>query len=224
MRKAKETMERKIIFATANEGKMREVRMILADLGMPVLSLAEAGIEADIEENGKTFEENAEIKVRAIRPYTEAIILADDSGLQIDFLNGEPGVHSARYLGHDTPYEVKNAEILRRLAGAEGKARRASYVCAIAADFPGGELCVVRGELTGEIAKKPAGEGGFGYDPIFYLPEYGRTAAEIDPQLKNRISHRGKALEAVKKVILRYQAAGDEAGCPAEGTLRGEDS
>lgn len=211
-------MERKIVFATANEGKMREVRMILADLGMPVLSLKEAGLDIDIEENGQTFEENAEIKVRAIRPFTDAIILADDSGLEIDYLNGEPGVHSARYMGHDTPYEVKNAEIIRRLDQAEGEERRARYVCAIAAYFPEGELRVVRGELEGEIARKPAGGGGFGYDPIFYLPEYGQTAAEIDPALKNRISHRGKALEAVKKEIARYGTPGGD-----RAALRGEE-
>lgn len=204
-------MERKIVFATANEGKMREIRMILADLGMPVLSLKEAGLDVEIEEDGRTFEENAEIKVRAIRPYTDAIILADDSGLEIDYLNGEPGVHSARYMGHDTPYEVKNAEIIRRLCRAEGGERRARYVCVIAAYFPEGELRVVRGELEGKIAKEPAGEGGFGYDPIFYLPEYGQTAAEIDPALKNRISHRGKALEAVKKEIARYGTPGGAA-------------
>ncbi|MCI8514495.1 MAG: RdgB/HAM1 family non-canonical purine NTP pyrophosphatase [Lachnospiraceae bacterium] len=197
-------MEKKIVFATANEGKMREIRMILADLGMPVLSLKEAGLDVEIEENGKTFEENAEIKVRAIRPYTDAVILADDSGLEIDYLNGEPGVHSARYMGHDTPYEVKNANIIRLLDAAEGEERRAKYVCAIAVSFPDGKLSVVRGELAGEIARASAGAGGFGYDPIFYLPEYGKTAAQVDPELKNRISHRGKALEAVKKEILCY--------------------
>jgi XTP/dITP diphosphohydrolase len=198
-------MEKKIVFATANEGKMREVRMILADLGMPVLSMKEAGIDMEIEENGETFEENAEIKVKAIRPYTDAIILADDSGLEIDYLNGEPGVHSARYMGHDTSYEIKNAAILELLKDAEGKARSARYVCAIAAGFPDGRRTVVRGVMEGEIGREARGEGGFGYDPIFYLPEYGQSAAQITPELKNRISHRGKALEAVKKEILRYE-------------------
>ena len=198
-------MEHKIIFATANEGKMREVRMILQDLGLPVMSLKEAGIDVDIEENGETFEENAAIKVNAIRPYTCGIILADDSGLEIDYLNGEPGVHSARYMGHDTSYEVKNAAILRMMEEVEGSARSARYVCAIAVSFPDGKLEVVRGELAGEIGREARGEGGFGYDPIFWLPEYGMSAAEITPELKNRISHRGKALEAVKKEILRYK-------------------
>ncbi len=195
----------KIVFATANEGKMREVRMILADLGMEVLSLKDAGIDVDIEEDGATFEENAAIKVRAIRPYTDGIILADDSGLEIDFLGGEPGVQSARYMGHDTPYDVKNAAIIDLLAAAEGKERSARYVCAIAALFPDGQLEVVRGELEGEIGREPRGTGGFGYDPIFYLPEYGQTTAEIGAELKNQISHRGKALEAVKQEILRYK-------------------
>ena len=198
-------MEHKIIFATANEGKMREVRMILQDLGLPVLSLKEAGIDVDIEENGATFEENAAIKVKAIRSYTGGIILADDSGLEIDYLNGEPGVHSDRYMGHDTSYEVKNAAILRLMKDVEGSARSARYVCAIAVSFPDGKLEVVRGELAGEIGREARGEGGFGYDPIFWLPEYGMSAAEITPELKNRISHRGKALEAVKKEILRYK-------------------
>lgn len=198
-------MEHKIIFATANEGKMREVRMILADLGLPVLSLKEAGIDVDIVEDGVTFEENAAIKVKAIRPYTDGIILADDSGLEIDFLGGEPGVQSARYMGHDTSYDVKNAAIIDLLAPAEGKARSARYVCAIAALFPDGQLDVVRGVLEGEIGYESRGEGGFGYDPIFYLPEYDMTAAEISAELKNQISHRGKALEAVKEQILRYK-------------------
>lgn len=198
-------MEHEIVFATANEGKMREVRMILADLGLPVLSLKEAGIDVDIEENGATFEENAAIKVKAIRPYTDAIILADDSGLEIDFLGGEPGVQSARYMGYDTSYDIKNAAIVERLAKAEGPARSARYVCAIAALFPDGELTVVRGTMEGEIGYESKGTGGFGYDPIFFLPEYGMTAAEISPELKNQISHRGKALEAVKGEILRYK-------------------
>ena len=198
-------MEHKIVFATVNEGKMREVRMILADLGLPVLSLKEAGIDVDIVEDGATFEETAAIKVKAIRPYTGGIILADDSGLEIDFLGGEPGVQSARYMGHDTSYDVKNAAIIDLLSEAEGKARSARYVCAIAALFPDGQLDVVRGVLEGEIGYEMRGEGGFGYDPIFYVPEYEMTAAEISAELKNKISHRGKALEAIKAQILRYK-------------------
>ena len=188
-------MEHKIVFATGNEGKMREVRLILADLGMEILSMKEAGANPDIVENGKTFGENAQIKAQAVWEQTGGIVLADDSGLVIDYLNGEPGIYSARYMGEDTSYEIKNQALIDRLAGVEGEDRSARVVCNIAAD---GQVVHTEETMEGLIAMEPAGDGGFGYDPILYLPEYGKTSAEISIEEKNRISHRGKALEAMK--------------------------
>ena len=191
-------MEQKIVFETGNEGKMREVRLILQDLGFPVLSMKEAGVSLDIEENGTTFAENAMIKARAVWEKTGGIVLADDSGLVVDYLGGEPGVYSARYLGEDTSYEIKNQAIIDRLADAKEEERTARFVSAIAAVLPDGSELVTEGTVEGLIAHEPAGNGGFGYDPIFYLPEYGVTSAEIPIEKKNEISHRGKALEAMK--------------------------
>ena len=191
-------MEHRIVFATGNEGKMREVRLILADLGMEILSMKEAGADPDIVEDGKTFGENAEIKARAVWEQTGGIVLADDSGLVIDWLNGEPGVYSARYIGEDTSYEIKNQALIDRLAGVEGADRSARFVCNIAAVLPDGQVVHTEETMEGRIAEKPAGHEGFGYDPILYLPEFGKTSAEITIEEKNRISHRGKALEAMK--------------------------
>ena len=191
-------MEQKIVFATGNEGKMREVRLILKDLGLPVLSMKEAGVSLDIEENGTTFAENAMIKAKAVWQQTGGIVLADDSGLVVEYLGGEPGVYSARYLGEDTSYEIKNQAIIDRLADAKEEERTARFVSAIAAVLPDGSELVTEGKVEGLIAHEPAGNGGFGYDPIFYLPEYGVTSAEIPIEKKNEISHRGKALEAMK--------------------------
>lgn len=194
-------MTNTIIFATTNEGKMREVRMILQDLEANVISLKEAGIDIDIEEDGTTFEENAIIKVKAIRPYTDGIILADDSGLEVDYLGGEPGVHSARYMGKDTSYEVKNRKIIELLKNVEVERRSARFVCAIAASLPDGTVLTSRGTIEGRIAYEPAGTGGFGYDPIVYVPELGETTAELTPEQKNLVSHRGKALREMKQKL-----------------------
>ena len=191
-------MDHRIVFATGNEGKMREVRLILADLGMEILSMKEAGADPDIVEDGKTFGENAEIKARAVWEQTGGIVLADDSGLVIDWLNGEPGVYSARYMGEDTSYEIKNQALIDRLAGVEGADRSARFVCNIAAVLPDGQVDHTVWTMGGGVAEKPAGHEGFGYDPILYLPEFGKTSAEITIEEKNRISHRGKALEAMK--------------------------
>lgn len=191
-------MEHRIVFATGNEGKMREVRLIMADLGMEILSMKEAGADPDIAEDGKTFGENAEIKARAVWEQTGGIVMADDSGLVIDYLGGEPGVYSARYMGEDTSYEIKNRALIDRLAGVEGQDRSARFVCNIAAVLPDGQVVHTEETMEGLIAMEPAGDGGFGYDPILYLPEYGKTSAEITIEEKNKISHRGKALEAMK--------------------------
>ena len=189
----------KIIFATGNEGKMKEVRMILEDLGLPVLSLKDAGITADVEENGTTFEENAQIKAKAIMEMTGALVLADDSGLEVDALDKEPGIYSARYMGHDTSYHIKNQNIIDRLEGKVGEERSARFVCAIAAAFPDGRVLITRGTMEGQIGYEEKGENGFGYDPIFYLPEYQCYSAELSLEEKNKLSHRGKALLLMKE-------------------------
>ena len=198
-------MEKKIIFASNNAGKIREVKEIMQDYGKEVVSLEEAGIHIDVEENGTTFEENALIKCRAIHELTGAMVLADDSGLEIDYLNKEPGVYSARYLGHDTSYDVKNRIILDRLKEAEGAQRSTRYVCAMAAVLPDGREYTALGTVEGLIAFEPAGNGGFGYDPIFLVPEYGKTMAELTPDEKNAISHRGRALRALRALLEQVQ-------------------
>ena len=190
-------MKERIVFATGNAGKLKEIREILKDLGLEIITMREAGLDGDIEENGTTFCENAEIKARAVWEKTGGIVLADDSGLVIDYLNGEPGVYSARYLG-DTPYEEKNRILIERLSDAKDTERSARFMCNIAAVLPDGRVLHTEASMEGEIAKKPAGNGGFGYDPILWLPEYGKTSAELTMEEKNRISHRGKALEMMK--------------------------
>lgn len=192
---------KKIIFATSNENKMKEIREILGDMGLEILSMKEAGVQADIVEDGTTFEENALIKARAIRDLTQCLVLADDSGLEVDALNKEPGIYSARYMGEDTSYRIKNANIIQRLEGLEGDERSARFVCVIAAAFPDGTETVCRGTIEGQIGFEEAGENGFGYDPIFYVPEYDCTTAQLTSEQKNKISHRGKALSAMKEMI-----------------------
>ena len=192
---------KKVIFATGNEGKMKEIREILGDLDIELRSLKDAGIHADIVEDGKTFEENAQIKARAIEKLTGEIVLADDSGLEIDYLNGEPGIYSARYMGEDTSYRIKNANLIQRLDGVTDEKRTARFVCAIAAAFPDGTMKTVRAAMEGRIGYEERGENGFGYDPIFYLPEYGCSSAELSMEEKNKISHRGKALRAIKDAL-----------------------
>lgn len=191
----------RIIFATSNAGKMKEIREILKDLDVEILSMKEAGIEADIVEDGKTFEENALIKARTIRDMAGCIVLADDSGLEVDALNKEPGIYSARYMGEDTSYDLKNANIIERLSGLTDSERSARFVCVIAAAFPDGTAETRRATIEGQIADAPAGENGFGYDPIFYVPEYKCTTAQLAAEQKNEISHRGKALRAMKEVL-----------------------
>lgn len=196
----------RIVFATGNVGKMREIRMIMADLGLEIYSMKEAGIDVDIMEDGASFEENAMIKATAIaqelkRRGEKAVVLADDSGLEVDYLNKEPGIYSARYMGEDTSYTIKNANIISRLEGVPDEKRTARFVCVIAAVFTDGASFSRRATIEGRIGYEERGENGFGYDPIFYLPEYGCYSAELSHEEKNRISHRGKALEAMKEVI-----------------------
>lgn len=197
----------RIVFATGNAGKIREISAIMADTGMEVVSMKEAGIRASIEENGSTYEENALIKARAVASMAEDgdIVMADDSGLEIDYLNQEPGVYSARYLGEDTSYRVKNADLIRRLEGVPDDQRTARFVCAIAAVLPGGMELTVRAAIEGRIGYEEKGENGFGYDPIFYVPEFQKTTAELTEAEKNAVSHRGKALRLMKEELRKYE-------------------
>ena len=197
-----------IIFATGNKNKMIEIRMILADLGCKILSQKEAGIQADVVEDGQTFEENALIKAttiadiaRKMPEYKNAVVLADDSGLEIDALNKEPGIYSARYMGEDTSYDIKNQALIDRLEGVPDEKRTARFVCAIAAALPDGSTEVVRGTMEGRIGYEITGENGFGYDPIFYLPQFGCSSAELEPEKKNELSHRGEGLRKMRKVL-----------------------
>ena len=196
--------EKKIIFATGNEGKMREVRMILAGMGMTVVSMKEAGVRADIVEDGKTFEENAVIKAKAVMEVTGQIAMADDSGLVIDYLNGEPGIYSARYMGEDTSYDIKNQNLIDRLEGVAEEKRTARFVCAIACALPDGTVLTSEGTMEGIIGYESRGKNGFGYDPVFYLPECGCSSAELTPEKKNELSHRGKALRKMREKLEAY--------------------
>ena len=196
-------MQGRIVFATGNAGKIKEIRMIMEDTGMEVVSMKDAGITADIDENGKTYEENALIKARAVAAFTNDIVMADDSGLEIDYLNKEPGVYSARYMGEDTSYDIKNNNLIERLDGVPKEKRTARFVCAIAAVLPDGKELVTRQTMEGYIGWEIAGANGFGYDPIFYLDEYGCSSAELTPQQKNAISHRGKALRAMREMLVK---------------------
>ena len=201
----------KIIFATGNEHKMIEIRAILSDLGAEILSQKEAGIKADVVEDGATFEENAMIKATEIAKianqmpeYKNAVVLADDSGLEIDYLNKEPGIYSARYMGEDTSYDIKNQTLLDRLEGVPDEKRTARFVCAIAAAMPDGSCEVVRGTMEGIIGHEIAGENGFGYDPIFYVSDLDCSTAELSPEDKNARSHRGNALRAIREELKNY--------------------
>lgn len=191
----------RILFATGNQGKMKEVREILADLGVEVISMREAGVSAEIVEDVETFEENAVIKARTIMELTGEVTLADDSGLEIDALGGEPGLYSARYMGEDTSYHIKNNDLIRRLSQVPRQQRTARFVCSIAAAFPDGEIITTDGVIEGLIGYEEAGENGFGYDPIFVVPQLGCTTAQLSDEQKNEISHRGKALRKMKEEL-----------------------
>lgn len=191
----------KIVIATGNAGKMKEIKSIFNNSEYDVVSMKEEGIVADVDENGSTFEENALIKAREIAKLSGNVVLADDSGLEVDYLNKEPGIYSARYMGEDTPYSVKNASLIARLDGVEFEKRTARFVCAVAAVYPDGKELVVRETMEGYIGYEEKGANGFGYDPIFYLKEFDKTSAEISLEEKNEISHRGKAFRAIKALM-----------------------
>lgn len=191
----------KIIFATSNLGKMKEIKEILNDLNCEILSMKEAGINIDILEDGKTFEENAIIKAKSIAKIANCIVLADDSGLEVDYLNKAPGIYSARFLGENTSYDIKNKYIIDKLSNVSDEKRSARFVCAIACALPNGEIFTTRAAIEGKIAYEPKGENGFGYDPIFFVPEFNCTTAQLSPEQKNKISHRGKALVLMKEKL-----------------------
>lgn len=193
---------KRIIFATGNAGKLREIREIMADTDVEILSMKEAGIDVDVVEDGTTFEENALIKAKVIAEYTDAIVLADDSGLEVDYLDKAPGVYSARFMGEDTSYDIKNRVIIDKLDGVPKEQRTARFVCAIAAALPDGRTMITRQTMEGYIGYKAEGINGFGYDPIFMLEEYGCSSAAISREEKNAISHRGKALRAMKRMLV----------------------
>lgn len=197
-------MEYNIIFATKNKGKLKEINEILDDKELKIISMEEIGISIDVEENGKTFEENAIKKAKEIMLISNNIVMADDSGLEIDYLNKAPGIYSARYLGEDTPYIEKNKKLLEKLKDISYEHRTARFVSAIATAFPNGDILVTRGTIEGYITNEIRGKNGFGYDPIFYVPQYKCTTAEMPLELKNKISHRGKALRNMKEKLLMY--------------------
>jgi len=196
---------KKIIFATGNQGKLKEIRMIMEELGIEIVSMKEAGIHVDVEENGQSFEENAIIKAKAIMEASGEIVMADDSGLEVDALNKAPGIYSARYMGYDTSYHIKNQNLIDRLEGKRGTERSARFVCAVAAAFPDVTVLTTKGIMEGEIGYEEKGENGFGYDPIFYLPEYKCYSGELPLEEKNKISHRGKALRLMREKLRKLQ-------------------
>ena len=191
----------KIIFATGNKNKLKEIRQIMQDMDVEIISMKEAGINIEIEETGTTFLENSYLKAKTIWDITGGIVMADDSGLVIDYLNGEPGLYSARYMGENTSYDIKNANILERMKAAKGDERSARFVASIVCILPNGKELSVVETMEGIIADKVAGENGFGYDPILYLPDYACTSAELSDNEKNRISHRGKALRLMREKL-----------------------
>lgn len=194
----------RVVFATGNRDKMREIREIFGGQGREIISMKEAGFSGDIAENGTTFRENAEIKAKAVWNVLGGLVLADDSGFVVDCLGGEPGVYSARWMeGH--PYAEKNRVLIARVdqAIAENPSldRRARFICNICAVLPDGRVLHTEAPYEGEVAHEPAGENGFGYDPILWLPQYGKTSAELTEEVKNAVSHRGRALRLMRDLL-----------------------
>lgn len=201
-------MSKRVVFATGNKDKVKEASKILGQLGVEVIPQSELGIKVDVDENGSSFAENALIKARAVASVCNEIVIADDSGLVVDYINGEPGIYSARYMGEVTSYTIKNANIIERLKDAVEQERSARFVAAIACVLPDGREFTALGTMEGFIAYEPAGDNGFGYDPILFLKDYNMTSAELSMEEKNKISHRGKALRAMCE-ILKEQGLGE---------------
>ena len=192
----------KIVFATKNKGKVNEVVKIFNTDKIELVTMEQAGIDIDVVEDGTTLEENAEKKAVEIMKASGEAAIADDSGLEIDFLDKQPGIHSARFLGHDTPYSIKNAKILDMLKDVPEEKRTARFVCAVCLALPDGRIIRSKGTLEGRIGNKITGENGFGYDPIFFIPEKNCYSAELSTEEKNKISHRGKAMAEMREKIL----------------------
>lgn len=192
----------KIVFATKNKGKVNEVVKIFNTDKIELVTMEQAGIDIDVVEDGTTFEENAKKKAVEIMKASGEAAIADDSGLEIDFLDKQPGIHSARFLGHDTPYSIKNAKILDMLKDVPEEKRTARFVCAVCLALPDGRIIRSKGTLEGRIGNKITGENGFGYDPIFFIPEKNCYSAELSTEEKNKISHRGKAMAEMREKIL----------------------
>ncbi|MCR4814802.1 MAG: RdgB/HAM1 family non-canonical purine NTP pyrophosphatase [Lachnospiraceae bacterium] len=196
---------KRLIIATGNMGKLNEIKEIMNSGEIEIVSMKEAGVDVDIVEDGKTFEENALIKARAVSEACGGIVLSDDSGLEVDYLNKEPGIYSARYLGEDTPYSIKNAKILERLDGVPDEKRTGRFVCAVAAVFPDGKEIVVRETMEGRIGYEERGTNGFGYDPIFRPDGYDVSSGELPMEEKNLISHRGKAFRKMWEILSKTE-------------------
>ncbi len=194
----------KVVVATKNKGKLKEIKQILAPMGFNVISMEEANIDMDIDETGDSFEENAMLKASAVHKLTGAIVIADDSGLETDALNGAPGIYSARYSGANASDDKNNEKLLIQLKDIPDEKRTARFVCAIAVVFDENRKFTVKGTVDGIINRAPAGENGFGYDPLFYIPQYGKTVAQLSSEEKNKISHRGKALEKMVVKLKEY--------------------
>lgn len=202
---------KEIIFATKNKNKIKEINGIINDLlvelnikeqKFKVISMQDYGIDIDVIEDGETFLENSIKKSVEINKITNAIVLSDDSGLEIDFLNKQPGIYSARFMGEDTSYDIKNAKILELLKNVPFEQRTARFVCVISCTLENGQTLSKTATMEGHIANTSAGNGGFGYDPIFYIEEYAKTSSELTPSEKNKISHRGKALRLMIKELI----------------------
>lgn len=194
-----------LVVATRNKKKLKEIRELLADLDFNVLSIDDFTCIPEVKEDGSTFQENAKKKAIQIAQITKLLTLADDSGLEIDYLNGDPGVRSARFAGENATDEDRNKKVLHLLRDVPGPERKARFRCSIAIVSPDGYIELVTGVCEGEIATEPRGNTGFGYDPIFIVPEYGKTFAQLGPEKKNQISHRAIALKKAKELLRAYQ-------------------
>lgn len=192
-----------LFVATRNPGKLRELHRLLAGLPIRALSLADAGITTDVAETGRTFQENAVLKARTYAALSGLTTLADDSGLEVDALGGAPGVESARWAGPQATDLDRIRLLLERLRGVPPEQRGARFRCVVAIATPGGEVYTTEGAISGQIIDQPRGSHGFGYDPVFFIPERGRTMAELEPEEKNRISHRARALQAARPILAR---------------------
>ena len=202
-------MPKKLLIATKNQGKVREYRELLADLPFEVVSLADVGLDAEVEETGATFEENAILKARTYARLSGLLTWADDSGLAVDALDGWPGVHSARVAGPNASDADRIALLLQRLEGVPPEQRTAAFHCVVAIATPDGRVWTTDGMCSGVIIDEPTGRGGFGYDPVFFVPALGKTFAQLSSEEKNAISHRGMAARKAKALLARLAAAGE---------------